>query len=83
MLASEDADDWTLHGTQENVVLAVQVIGILIHLALLVFLVYNLFIHVRKLNQKPFTIIIFYMAAFVTLVALIVSFSVINNPDAS
>ena len=57
-----------------------QVVGICVHFALLVVLFYNLFKHVLKLNQKPFSIVIFYTAAFITLVALIICFAIIGNP---
>lgn len=34
-----------------------------------------------RLNQKPFSILVFYLAASITLLALIIAFAVIKNPS--
>jgi hypothetical protein len=63
--------------TQSIVVTSLQVIGILLHLILMAAVLFNILKHVLKLSQKPMTILVFYFAATITLVFLIVAFLVI------
>ena len=72
---------WEITGAEEKIVLVTQVVGIVIHVLLIFFLFYNLVKYIYRLNQKPFTILVIYAAALVTLIALIVSFVVIKNPS--
>ena len=60
--------------------LITQILGIIIHLFLLTFLFYNLIKHVWVLQVKPLSILMFYIAAFIALVSMIIAFSVILNP---
>ena len=50
---------------------------------MLIFLFYNVFKHMTKLRQKPFTIIVFYTSACVTFFAIIVAFTVIRDPTST
>ena len=77
----ETNNEFKLNPFQNIIVICVQVFGICVHCLLLVFLFHNLFKYVIKLRQKPFTILVFYFGAAVTLLALITAFSVIRNPS--
>ena len=46
----DDDPQWLMTETQQNIVLALQVIGILIQLMMLAFLVHNVLRYVRKLK---------------------------------
>lgn len=50
------------------------------HVILIFFLGHNFFKYVMHLQFKPLSILVFYFAAFIALVALIVAFVVIKNP---
>ena len=72
---------WGMEHWQSVIVTTMQVIGILIQLVLLAGLSFNCYKYVYKLNHKPFTILVFYFAAAITLISLVTAFSVIQNPD--
>ena len=78
-----NSDDyaWKMEPWQSVFVTTMQVLGILIQLVLLVGLCFNCYRYVYKLKHKPFTILVFYFAAAITLISLVTAFSVIQNPD--
>ena len=44
------------------------------------FVGHNCYTHVFRLSYKPFTIVLFYIAATITLVSLVIAFAVLKNP---
>ena len=52
----------------------------MIHTFLLMFVGYNFIRYVMRLNHKPLSILVFYFAATVALIATTVAFAVIKNP---
>ena len=57
-----------------------QTLGIVVHIVLLGFVVYNFFNYVTRLHHKPLQILVFYFAAAVALISMTVAFTVIKNP---
>ena len=84
-LENDDSQtDWyKLSPTESTIVMITQFVGILVHFLLLVFMAFNLCNYVMKLKKKPYSILLLYVASCVTLLSLIVTFTVIKDPNST